>query len=81
MSDDIIAQAITQFKTRGMVQGGDAATLGVGAMTDARWKTFFDLMKANKVFDDKVDYKKAYTLAFVDKGRGVAKPPVSKTTH
>lgn len=71
MTDDIITQAIAQFKKRGMIQGGDAAKLGIGAMTDARWKTFFDLMKANKVFDDKVDYKKAYTLAFVDKARGV----------
>ena len=73
MTDDVIAQAIAQFKTRGMVQGGDAATLGVGAMTDARWKAFFDLMTANKVYDSKLDYKKAYTLSFVDKGRGVHK--------
>ena len=59
-----------------MVQGGDAATLGIGAMTDARWKTFFDLMKANKVFDDKLDVTKAYTTAFVNKGRAAdAKPP------
>jgi NitT/TauT family transport system substrate-binding protein len=76
MSDDIIAQAIAQFRTRGMIQGGDAAKLGIGAMTDARWKTFFDLMKANKVFDAKLDYKKAYTLAFVGKGRGA---PAAKT--
>ena len=27
-----------------------------------------------KVYDDKVDYKKAYTLAFVDKGRAAAAP-------
>lgn len=74
MTDDIIAQAIGQMKTRGMVQGGDAATLGVGAMTDARWKTFVDMMKTNKVYDEKLDAKKAYTLAFVNKARGVAKP-------
>jgi len=75
MTDDVIAQAIVQLRGRGMVQGGDAATLGIGAMTDARWKTFFDLMKVNKVYDEKLDYKKAYTTAFVNKSRGV---PASK---
>ncbi len=74
MTDAIIAQAIVEMKTRGMVQGGDAEKLGIGAMTDTRWATFFDLMKANKVYDDKLDPKKAYTLAFVNKARGVAKP-------
>lgn len=74
MTDDIITQAIGQMKTRGIVQGGDAAKLGVGAMTDARWKTFVDLMMANKVYDAKLDATKAYTHAFVNKARGVAKP-------
>lgn len=73
MTDDIIAQAIAQFKTRGMVQGGDAAKLGIGAMTDKRWKTFFDLMSKNKVFEKTLDYKKAYTTQFVNKGRRAVK--------
>ena len=78
MTDDIIAQAIAQFKTRGMVQGGDAAKLGIGAMTDKRWKTFFDLMSKNKVFEKTLDYKKAYSIKFVNKGRGAPKPPAKK---
>jgi NitT/TauT family transport system substrate-binding protein len=78
MTDAIIAQAITQMRDRGMVAGGDAATLGVGAMTDARWKTFFDMMKEAKVYDDKVDVAKAYTLAFVNKGHGVPAPPAKE---
>jgi NitT/TauT family transport system substrate-binding protein len=78
MTDDVIAQAIAQMRTRGMVQGGDAAVLGIGAMTPARWKTFFDLMKANKVYDEKLDVTKAYTLAFVNKRRGATKPQITK---
>jgi NitT/TauT family transport system substrate-binding protein len=78
MTDDIIAQAIAQFKTRGMVQGGDAAKLGIGAMTDKRWKTFFDLMSKNKVFEKTLDYKKAYTTKFVNKGRGAPKASAKK---
>ncbi len=78
MTDAIIAQAITQMRDRGMVTGGDAATLGVGAMTDARWKTFFYMMKEAKVYDDKVDVARAYTLAFVNKGHGVPAPPTKE---
>lgn len=76
MTDDIIAQAIRQMRDRGMVEGGDAATLGIGAMTDERLKTFFDMMAANKVFDAKLDYRKAFDTRFVNKGHGVA--PVAK---
>ena len=74
MTDAIIANAIAEMRNRGMVQGGDAATLGIGAMTDARWKAFFDMMKGSKVYDDKVDVAKAYTLTFVNKGHGVTAP-------
>ena len=35
---------VKEMRERGMVMGGDAAKLGVGAMTDARWKDFFDTM-------------------------------------
>lgn len=75
MTDDIIAQAIKQMRDRGMVEGGDAAKLGIGAMTEARLKDFFDQMAANKVFDAKLDYKKAFSLAFVNKGHGVVVAP------
>ena len=75
MTDAIIAQAIVQMRERGMVQGGDAATQGIGAMSDERWQTFFDMMKETKVYDEKLDHKKAYTLTFVNKGRGAPTPP------
>jgi NitT/TauT family transport system substrate-binding protein len=58
---------INEMKARGMVDGGDAATLGVGAMTDARWKEFFDTMSAAGVYSPKLDYKSAYTLSFIKK--------------
>ncbi len=74
MTDDLIANGIAQMRAHGIVMSGDATTKGIGAMTDARWKEFFDLMAANGVFDKTLDYKKAYTLAFVGKGRGAPKP-------
>ena len=40
-------------------------------MTDAHWKDFFDKMVAAGVVDKDIDYRKAYTLQFVDKGVGL----------
>jgi NitT/TauT family transport system substrate-binding protein len=56
---------IEQMKQRGMVDGGDAKSLGIGAMTDARWKEFFETMSAAGVYPATLDYKQAYTLDFV----------------
>jgi NitT/TauT family transport system substrate-binding protein len=58
---------IKEMKERGMVDGGDAATLGIGAITDARWKEFFETMSAAGVYSPKLDYKAAYTLEFMRK--------------
>jgi NitT/TauT family transport system substrate-binding protein len=59
------------MKKYGIVDSGDALKLGVGAMTDARWKYFFDKMVAIGMVAPTTDYKKAYTLQFVDKGVGL----------
>jgi NitT/TauT family transport system substrate-binding protein len=65
MSDDLIAQAIGKMKSYGIVMSGDAATQGLGTMTDAKWKVFFDTMVADKLYDAKLPYKKAYDLRFI----------------
>lgn len=56
---------VAQMKKRGIVDGGDAAKLGIGAMTDARWASFFDTMVKAGVYPKTLDYKSAYTLQFV----------------
>ncbi len=56
---------IKEMKDRNMVGGGDAVSAGVGAMTDARWKDFFDTMSAAKVYPASLDYKAAYTLQYL----------------
>jgi NitT/TauT family transport system substrate-binding protein len=60
---------LKQMKERGLVTGGDAATLGIGAMTDARWKEFFDGMVATGIYPKTLDYKAAYTTKFLDKAK------------
>jgi NitT/TauT family transport system substrate-binding protein len=70
MTDDKIAFSIAQLKQYGLVDSGDAAKLGIGAMTDARMKDFFDKMAKAGLFPANLDYKKSYTTQFVNKGVG-----------
>jgi NitT/TauT family transport system substrate-binding protein len=59
------------MKEYGIVDSGDTIKGGVGAMTDARMKSFFDQMVAAGVVKGGIDTKKAYSLQFVNKGVGV----------
>jgi NitT/TauT family transport system substrate-binding protein len=71
MTDALLAYSIAKMKEFGIVDSGDAEKLGIGAMTDARMKSFFDKMVRAGVINGKVDYRKAYTLQFVNKGVGI----------
>jgi len=75
MTDDQIAFSMAKLKDYGIVDSGDTLKLGIGAMTDARMKDFFDQMARAKVVKADLDYKKAYTLQFVDKGVGLELHP------
>jgi NitT/TauT family transport system substrate-binding protein len=71
MTDARIAYSITRMKEYGIVDSGDTIKGGIGAMSDARMKSFFDKMVASGVAKAAIDYKKAYSLQFVNKGVGV----------
>ena len=71
MTDDLLAYSVAKMKEYGIVDSGDATTLGVGAMTDARMKDFFDEMVRAGVTKADLDYRKSYTLQFVDKKVGL----------
>jgi NitT/TauT family transport system substrate-binding protein len=70
MTDALLAYSIAKMKQYGIVDSGDSLTLGIGAMTDARWKSFFDKMVRAGVVKAGLDYKRAYTTQFVNKGVG-----------
>jgi NitT/TauT family transport system substrate-binding protein len=70
MADDKIAYAIKVMTEKGIVRSGDALKLGIGAMTDERWKRFYDTMTAAGTFAAGLDVKKAYSLEFINKGVG-----------
>jgi NitT/TauT family transport system substrate-binding protein len=62
MSDDQLAYSLAQIKSVGAVTSGDAAKLGIGVMTDARWKATRDFLVRNRLLKDGTDWKSAYTL-------------------
>jgi NitT/TauT family transport system substrate-binding protein len=71
ITDEQIAFSIAKLKEYGIVDSGDTLKLGIGALTDERVKDFYDQMVKAKVISADIDYKKAYTTKFVDKGVGL----------
>jgi NitT/TauT family transport system substrate-binding protein len=71
MTDALLAYGIAKIKEYGIVDSGDAKKYGIGAMTDARWRDFFDTMAGAGVYPKDMNYKQAFTLEFVDKKVGM----------
>jgi NitT/TauT family transport system substrate-binding protein len=75
ISDELLAFSVKTLREDGIVDSGDSLKAGIGAMTDQRMKSFFDKMVAAGLFKPDLDYKRGYTLAFVNKGVGVELRP------
>jgi NitT/TauT family transport system substrate-binding protein len=75
MTSDLLAYSVATMRQYGVVDSGDTLTLGIGAMTDARMKSFYDKMVRAKVVNPAVDRAKAYTLQFVNKKVGLELRP------
>lgn len=71
MTDDQIAFGIDEMKKNGIVDSGDTETLGIGVMTEARVKDFFDKMVDAGVVNADVNWKASFTTQFVGKGVGM----------
>ena len=71
MTQEILDSAHATIARYGLVDGGDAKSLGLGAMTDARWQSFFDTMVAAGLYPATMDFKRAYTPQFVDQRYGL----------
>ncbi len=75
ITDGEIAYSIAKMQQYGIVDSGDALSMGIGAMTDARVQDFYAKMVKAGVVKSGLDVKKAYTLQFVDRGVGVDPQP------
>jgi NitT/TauT family transport system substrate-binding protein len=71
MTDELLAYSVAMMKQHGIVDSGDALRDGIGAMSDARAASFFDKMVRAGVVRPGIDFRKAYTLRFVNKGVGL----------
>ena len=71
MTDELLAYSLAKMKEYGIVDSGDARTLGIGAMTDARMNSFFDKMVRAGVVKPSLALGKSYTLQFVNKKVGL----------
>ena len=75
MTDELLAYSIAKMKEYGIVDSGDTLKSGIGAMTDARMASFFDKMVKAAVVKPGVDFRKSYTLQFVNKSVGTELRP------
>ncbi|MEN9226155.1 MAG: ABC transporter substrate-binding protein [Thermostichus sp. HHBFW_bins_43] len=71
MSDEQLAYSFQKLQEYGIIDSGDTATLGIGAMTDERWETFFKEMVEAGVLQAETDFQQAYTLDFVNQRVGM----------
>jgi NitT/TauT family transport system substrate-binding protein len=75
MTDELLAYSIARMKEYGIVDSGDSLRAGIGAMNEARIASFFDKMVRARVVRSDIDYRKSYTLRFVNKGVGLELRP------
>jgi NitT/TauT family transport system substrate-binding protein len=71
MTDALIAYGAAKIKEYGVVDSGDAKKDGIGAMSEARWRDFFDTMAKAGLYPADLDFRAAYSLQFVNKRVGM----------
>lgn len=71
MTDALIAYGIKAMKDNGILTSGDAAKLGIGAMSPQRWADFYKASADEGIYPKGLDVSKAYTLQFVNKKVGM----------
>ena len=71
MTDEQIAYSIGKMKEYGILISGEAEKQGIGCMTDARWKAYYDEGVKVGLYEAGIDYTQAFNPEFVCQGLGV----------
>ena len=71
MDEAKIAFSRTAMIENGLVESGDAATLGIGAMTDTRWHRFYNTMVQAGAAQPGLEISRGYTTQFVNQRVGL----------
>jgi len=66
MTDALIAYGIARMKQYGIIDSGDAKEAGIGAMSEARWRDFFETMVKAGLYPADMDWHSAFTMQFVN---------------
>jgi NitT/TauT family transport system substrate-binding protein len=69
MSQDILDQAREKLRANAIVDDGDAALYGLGAMTNERWQAFFQVTSEAGVYPANLNWREAFTTQYLP-GRG-----------
>ncbi|MDB5374845.1 MAG: nitrate transporter substrate-binding protein [Belnapia sp.] len=72
MGDALIAFGTRMMNEQGIVRSGDAARLGIGAMTEARWAALHAVAAEVGVVPAGLAWQRAFDLSLVNKGIGKA---------
>ncbi len=72
MGADLIAYGTAMMNREGIVRSGDAASLGIGAMTEARWAALHAAAAQVGVVPQGLDWRRAFDLGLVNRGIGKA---------
>jgi NitT/TauT family transport system substrate-binding protein len=75
MTDELLAYSVAKMKEYGIVDSGDTLKSGIGAISDERVTSFFEKMVKAGVVKSDLDYRKSYTLRFVNKAVGLELRP------
>jgi NitT/TauT family transport system substrate-binding protein len=75
MTDALIAYGIAKIKEYGIVDSGEAKANGIGAMSEARWRDFFDTTTKAGLYPADMDFRSAFALQFVNKKVGMKSGP------
>ena len=69
MTEQRIAYAVAQMRERNLLGSGDAATRGIGIITEARWQQTADFLRRSALLSPSTDWHSAFDTRFIDKLR------------
>lgn len=68
LTDDIIAYSMRVMVERGLIHSGDAATGGIGSMTEERWRRIYEDMASVGAVEKGDYWRSAFDLSLLDSG-------------
>jgi NitT/TauT family transport system substrate-binding protein len=71
MTDALLAYGRGKMVEYGILDSGEALGTGIGAMSNARWEQFFQMMVGEDIYPKEMNVTEAYTLQFVNKRVGI----------